>query len=95
MSAPAYNERYAGTAVEFTVFSASQRAGRFMRAVKLGSAVIIAVVKHRAVVAGEYNYRITGYAERVEFSIQFADAPVKLGDNVSARAEICRALKSL
>ena len=57
----------------------------------LHRAVGVAVVDHRAVVAGEDHQRVVRQLESVERVEHLADAPVELCDRVAARAASARA----
>ena len=81
---PADDERHARAAFPDRILAAAERPGRLVVAELLDGEVLVAVVEHRAVVAGEDHQRVVGQLQAVERREQLADAPVELHDRVAA-----------
>src|SRR5205823_7841609 len=71
-------------ALEVAVFAAAQRPGGFVP-IKLSHRIIlVAVVQHRAIVAGENYQRVPDKLQAVECLEYFTGAPVELRNSVPA-----------
>ena len=91
---PAGNEWRAGAPLENAVFATTEWPGGLVAAEPFGSAVPVAVIEHRAVVAAEHDQRVVGTFQPIERRGDLADRPVDLHDAVAARAHAGGSLKA-
>ncbi|MCG3162087.1 MAG: hypothetical protein JMDDDDMK_03316 [Acidobacteria bacterium] len=82
---PPHDERHARSPLKIAVLAAAQWPGGFVAAELFDRVVFVAVVNHRAVVAGEDDQRVSRQLQTVERGEDFADEPVSLQDGVAAR----------
>ena len=59
------------------------------------SVVLVAVIKHGAVIAAENDERVFGKFQSIEGIEQLTDAPIKFDDRIAARAQRRFSLKPL
>ena len=85
------NERHACATFIGTVFATAQAAGGRVVANKFLGLVNITVVKHRAVVAGEYYQGVLKQALLLESAYNLAYTPVELYNGIAAwsKARAC------